>query len=53
LVLSFARVPAKPEHRIDMYVARYAALSRRWAGDLDIVARFQDGDLRLTRFQKN
>jgi transcriptional regulator with XRE-family HTH domain len=42
---------SKLEHRTDMYVSTLRSYIEAMGGELDIVARFQDGDVRIKQFQ--
>ena len=42
---------SKIEHRTDMYVSTLASYIEAMGGQLDIVARFPDGDVRITQFR--
>ena len=41
---------SKMEHRTDMYISTLRDYIRAIGGDLDIVARFPDGDVKITNF---
>ena len=41
---------SKMEHRTDMYISTLRDYIRAMGGDLDIVARFPDGDVKITNF---
>ena len=41
---------SKMEHRTDMYISTLRGYIRAMGGDLDIVARFPDGDVKITNF---
>ncbi|MCL2184345.1 MAG: helix-turn-helix domain-containing protein [Treponema sp.] len=41
---------AKLEKRTDMYISTLRSHIRAMGGDLDIIARFPDGDIRITNF---
>jgi ribosome-binding protein aMBF1 (putative translation factor) len=42
---------SKLEHRTDMYVSTLRSYIEAMGGELDIVARFQDGDIRIKQFK--
>jgi transcriptional regulator with XRE-family HTH domain len=42
---------SKLEHRTDMYVSTLRSYIEAMGGELEIVARFQDGDVRIKQFQ--
>ena len=42
---------SKIEHRADMYVSTLTSYIEAMGGRLDIVARFPDGDVRITQFR--
>ena len=41
---------SKMEHRTDMYISTLRGYIRAMGGDLDIVARFPDGEVKITNF---
>ena len=41
---------SKMEHRTDMYISTLRDYIRAMGGDLDIVARFPDGEVKITNF---
>ena len=41
---------SKMEHRTDIYISTLRDYIRAMGGDLDIVARFPDGDVKITNF---
>ena len=43
---------AKMEKRTDMYISTLRSHIRAMGGDLDIVARFPEGDVRITNFSQ-
>jgi len=43
---------AKIEKRTDMYISTLRSHIRAMGGELDIVARFPDGDVRISTFSK-
>ena len=42
---------AKIEKRADMYVSTLRSYIQAMGGDLEIIARFPDGDVRINQFQ--
>jgi DNA-binding XRE family transcriptional regulator len=43
---------AKLEKRTDMYISTLRSHIRAMGGDLDIIARFPDGDVRISNFSQ-
>ena len=43
---------AKLEKRTDMYISTLRSHIRAMGGELDVIARFPDGDVRITQFSQ-
>lgn len=42
---------SKLEHRADMYISTLRSFIRAMGGDLEIIARFPDGEVRINQFE--